>query len=853
MLGGVTGTAAPGPRPHDRLSPMSTSTGSEGLRVGERLDEAGARTGEPALVDPADLTTHGVIVGMTGSGKTGLAVALMEEVLLSGVPVLAIDPKGDLTNLLLTFPELRPDDFAPWVPDGSDPAQVASTWRDGLADWGIGPERIAALRAKVRMGVYTPGSAAATPLDVVGSLGAPAGADGSVPEAEAVEAEVQAITSGLLGLVGVEGDPLASPEHLLVANIVHAAWSAGESLDLATLLQRIQDPPMRRLGVMELDTVIGPDARTKLAVRLNGILAAPGFQDWFGGAPLDPQRLLFADDGRPSLAVIAVSHLSDAERQLVVSRVLASVIRWFRGQPGTDRLRALVYLDEVAGYAPPTAQPATKAPILTILKQARAFGVGMVLATQNPVDLDYKAMSNAGTWMVGRLQTERDKARLLEGMAPAAGGVDVAALDASITALGKRQFLWHRTGSDLPVRFGSRWAMSYLRGPVTGAQLALLPGREEVPVAGSTAAPAPAAAPAPDAAPVLEAAPVLDASTPAPGVDAPAPGVDAPTAGGASSGMSSGMSSEGSAIMPKVADGVPVRYLDPAAPWASAVGSVPTSTVLQAGIALRVSLLFDDAKAAIREVQEWEAVLTPLGDVVDPAAATVVDHDDRDLRPDAPAGATYLPTDARIGTKGFYTDLSKRLKDLLVREQVLTVPVNRKLKLWGRVGESAEEFAARCDEAAQAAADAESDKIRERLTARIERSRAAVETAQRRAASAEQAADAAGSTELTDMAGSLLGGLLGGRSRTRGLATAARTAMAGRERVGKARQRAEDAAAAVADKLDDVRALEEELAAQLVAIDDEWRAVADEIEEAQITLSRTDVTVEMVTLLWIPV
>ncbi|UDY37109.1 ATP-binding protein [Dermatobacter hominis] len=822
---------------------MSNPSGSEGLYVGERSDDSGARTGERALVDADDLTTHGVIVGMTGSGKTGLAISLIEEVLLSGVPVLAIDPKGDLADLLLTFPELRPDDFAPWVPDGDDPSQVATTWREGLADWGVGPERIAALRSRVRMGVYTPGSTAATPLDVVGSLGAPAGSGGTPAEAEAVEAEVQAITSGLLGLVGIEGDPLASPEHLLVANLVHAAWSAGESLDLATLLQRIQDPPMRRLGVMELDTVIGPDARTKLAVRLNGILAAPGFQDWFGGAPLDPQRLLFADDGRPSLAVIALSHLSDAERQLVVSRVLASVIRWFRSQPGTDRLRALVYLDEVAGYAPPTAQPATKAPILTILKQARAFGVGMVLATQNPVDLDYKAMSNAGTWMVGRLQTERDKARLLEGMAPAAGGVDVAALDASITALDKRQFLWHRTGSDVPVRFGSRWAMSYLRGPVTGSQLAQLPGREEVPpatAAAATAAPAPGSA----AAGAVPAA----APAPAPGVDAPVaattpPGVDGP-------GTAAG---DASPVMPEVADGVPVRYLDPAAPWAAAVGAVPTSTALQAGIALRVSLLFDDAKAGVREVQEWEAVLAPLGDVVDPATATVVDHDDRDLRPDAPAAATYLPTPARIGTKSFYTDLSKRLKDLLVREQVLTVPVNRTLKLWGRVGETAEEFAARCDEAAQAAADAEAAKVREKLTARIERSRAAVETARRRADSAAEAADAAGSTELTDVAGSLLGGLLGGRSRTRGLATAARTAMAGRERVGKARQRADDAAAAVADKADDVAALEQELAEQLVAIDDEWRAVADEVQEAQITLSRTDVTVEMVTLVWIPV
>ncbi len=797
--------------PTDDRSPTPPTPTPTGLDIGAALDTAGVRTDERVLLDPDDLTTHGVIVGMTGSGKTGLAIALMEEVLASGVPVLAIDPKGDLTNLLLTFPELRPDDFAPWVPDGSDPAEVATTWREGLADWGIGPERIAALRAGVRMGVYSPGSTSATPLDVVGSLAAPTG--GASADPEGVEAEVQAVTSGLLGLVGIDGDPLASPEHLLVSNLVHAAWSAGESLDLPMLLQRIQTPPMRRLGVMDVDTVIAPDARTALAVRLNAILATPGFQGFFGGAPLDPKRLLFCDDGRPSLAVVTVAHLSDAERQLVISRVLASVIRWFRTQPGTDRLRALVYIDEVAGYAPPTAVPATKAPILTILKQARAFGVGMVLATQNPVDLDYKAMSNAGTWLVGRLQTERDKARLLEGMAPAAGGVDVSALDSTITSLERRQFVLHRTGGHTPLRFGSRWAMSYLRGPVTGAQLALLPGREEIPVAGPS--------------------------------HAPPPGVDGPAA--AAEGGS------GSPVMPKVADGVPVRYLDPAAPWASAVGASPTSTVVQAGVALRVSLLFEDTKASIREVQEWEAVLTPLGEVVDPSGAVSVDHEDRDLRPDAPPGARYLPTEARIDTKGFYADLSKRLKDMLIREKTLTVPVNRTLKLWGRVGETADEFAVRCDEAAQAAADAEADKIRARLGSRIDRLRGAVDTAQRRADTAAQAADSAGRTELTDAAGSLLGGLLGGRSRTRGLASAARTAMAGQERVGRARQRATDAAAAVADKADDLAALEQELADQLIAIDDEWRAVADEIEDAAITLSRTDVTVEMVSLVWIPV
>ncbi|MFZ4519341.1 MAG: ATP-binding protein [Microthrixaceae bacterium] len=800
----------------------------DGLFIGERLDADGQRSGEAVRLDPNDLTTHGVIVGMTGSGKTGLAIALMEEVLGSGVPILAIDPKGDLTNLLLTFPDLRPEDFAPWVPAGVDPAVAAAEWTEGLAGWGIGPERIAELRRGVRMGVYTPGSTSATPLNLVGTLSAPTDGD-----EESVNAEVQAVTSGLLGMVGIAGDPLASPEHLLMSNVIHQAWTNGESLDLATLLARIQDPPMRRLGVMEVDTVIPQKARTALAVKLNGMLAAPGFAAWTEGAPLDVQQLLLSPDGRPALSVIAVSHLSDAERQMAVSRILSAVVRWFRGQPGSDRLRALVYLDEVAGYVPPTAEPATKAPILTILKQARAFGVGMVLATQNPVDLDYKAMSNAGTWLVGRLQTERDKARLLEGMSSAAGAVDLKELDVAISGLAKRQFFLHQAKGGTPAKFGSRWAMSYLRGPVTGAQLADLPGREEI-----AAAAGPATAPV-DARVGEGAAPGVDLP---PGVDAP-PGVDVISPDG----------SDGSVHPPKVADGVPVRFIDPAAPWGSEVGLVPGSCRLQVGLALRVALMFDDRRADVRQEQEWEAIITPLGDFVDVAAAVAVDHDDRDLLTEPPTDARYLPTPARIDTKTFYTQLSSQLKDHLSRSLSLEIPVNAELKLYGRPGETAEAFAVRCDDAAQAAADAEAEKIRARLAARIDRLRTAVSLAEQKAAGARAAAADTKSTALVDGVGSLVSGFLGGRSTTRGLVTAAKRAKTGNDRVNRANQRAEEAAGAVEAKAEDLAALEEELAAQLTVIDDKWRAAAEAVATTQITLSKTDVSVRMMSLVWIPV
>ncbi len=801
-------------------------TEPSGLRIGERLGEDGARNGEAVALDPSDLCTHGVIVGMTGSGKTGLAVALIEETLAAGVPVLAIDPKGDLTNLLLTFPGLAPEDFAPWVPEGTDPAATATQWREGLAEWDLGPDQIAALRAAVPMGVYTPGSTAATPLNIVGTLTAPGGPEGADPES--LTAEIQAVTSGLLGLVGITGDPLASPEHLLVTNLIHAAWAASEPLDLPTLVARVQTPPMRTLGVMELDTVIPPKQRTALAVSLNGLLATPGFQTWSTGAPLDVAQLLRAPDGRPRLSVVCLSHLSDPERQLAVSRILGALIRWFRSQPGTDQLRALVYLDEVAGYVPPTAEPATKQPILTILKQARAFGVGMVLATQNPVDLDYKSMSNAGTWLVGRLQTERDKARLLEGMSSAAGTVDVAELDRSITELAKRQFFLHQAKGGGPRRFTSRWAMSYLRGPVTGPQLAALPGRDEVPAAA--------------AAPVgAEEPPGVD---PPPGVDV-APGVDAASG--------SAVDGETTVTPPTAADGVPVRWIDPGAPWLTEVGGNPTSTVHQAGIAVRVQLNFADTRSDTHHAVEWEAVLTPLSDLTDAATVVTVDHDERDLRTEAPPGARYLPCSARIDTTTFFTRLSSQLKDALVRDQVLRVQHNARLKLWGRPGESDQEFAGRCDAAAQTAADAEAEKIRARLAQRIDRLRSAVDTAEQRSEAARQAASDAKGTELTGLGGTLIGGLLGGGSRTRGLASAARKAMSGRERINKAQQRSEAAAAAVDAKVDDLQAAEAELAEALVAIDDEWRDVAAQVETAEIRLKKTNVSVQMFSLVWIPV
>ncbi|MGH7803671.1 MAG: ATP-binding protein, partial [Candidatus Binatia bacterium] len=468
--------------------------------------EAKAARPEPLLYDSKDLTTHAVCVGMTGSGKTGLCLALLEEAALDGIPAIAIDPKGDLGNLLLTFPELRPADFRPWI-DESDAAKkgrsldeeaaaVAETWRKGLADWGQDAARIARLRAAADFAVYTPGSSAGLPLSVLRSLDAPPAE--VVADPDALRERVGAVVAGLLALLGIEGEPLRSREHVLLATIVDRAWREGQGIDLAGLVRFIQTPPFDRVGVLDLESFFPAKDRAALAGAVNAILASPGFAGWMEGEPLDVARLFRTPDGKPRVSILSIAHLSDAERMFFVTLLLGEVISWMRAQPGTPSLRAILYMDEIFGFFPPTANPPSKTPMLTLLKQARAYGLGVVLATQNPVDLDYKGLANTGTWFLGRLQTERDKARVLDGLegASVASGrsFDRARIEAILSGLGQRVFLMNDVHDDEPVAFQSRWAMSYLRGPLTRAQIASLTAerKKASPAAAPTAtAPAP--------------------------------------------------------------------------------------------------------------------------------------------------------------------------------------------------------------------------------------------------------------------------------------------------------------------------------------------------------------------------
>ena len=766
-------------------------------QTGKRLES------QTTHYEAEDLTTHGVIVGMTGSGKTGLGIIYLEEALRSGIPTLILDPKGDMTNLLLTFPDLAPNDFEPWIDPATAQdtsvaevaADTAELWSNGLAGWDLDGADIADLRERAGFTIYTPGSKAGVPLNIVGSLVAP---DGSFDDsAEALRDEIQGFTAGLLGLVGIEADPISSRENILIANLIEHAWRNGQSLDMDTLLGWIQRPPIRKLGVFDIEAFFPADDRLELAMKLNGLLASPGFGTWMEGAALDIPSLLWDADGRPQAAIMYLAHLSDEERQFVVTLILSKLITWMRSQPGSGDLRVLAYMDEVFGFVPPTAKPPAKQPILTLLKQARAFGVGMLLSTQNPVDLDYKAMSNAGTWCIGRLQTERDKERILEALTSVTGDVDIKLLDEQISGLAKRTFLLHNTRDREPQMFTTRWAMSYLRGPLTPTQIGSLTERQS-PASAST-----------------------DWPTSAP--PEPTPGIDDGTV----------------AIMPPVAEGIAAYHLDPAAEWAPTVAASAAPTRYEPAAAVRVTARYDETRAGVDHVTEWEAIVVPLS-AGDPTPIEV-DHDPRDFLETAVAAVPYALPEARIDTKTFWSSLSASIKEQVYREGKVTVFKNAPLKMYSRVGESREDFVARCDRTADEAADAATADLKGKYEKKLRRVQLAID---KYGARAEAAAGDARSGDIDLVAGTVFD-MLAGRSRSRSISSATRARRAAQRRVDAASER-------VDAKVAEYEVLQEEFQDEVGDLVAEWDDKAQDVEEMEIGLEKNDITVAETVLVWIP-
>jgi len=773
------------------------------------------------LYDSKDLVTHAVCVGMTGSGKTGLCIGLLEEAAIDSIPALIIDPKGDLANLMLTFPQLRAEDFAPWV-NGDDARkkglspgdyakQQAELWKTGLAGWRQNEDRITRLQEAAEIAIYTPGSNAGIPVSILKSFEMP---DKTVREdAELLRERIGITATSLLGLIGVDADPMKSREHILLSTILNAAWSKGANVDLAALIQQIQEPPVSKVGMLDLDLFYPSKDRFALAMKLNNLLAAPGFSVWLEGAPLDIQSLLYTPKGKPRLAILSIAHLNDAERMFFVSLLLNQVLGWMRSQSGTTSLRAILYMDEIFGYFPPVANPPSKQPLLTLLKQARAFGVGVVLATQNPVDLDYKGLANTGTWFIGRLQTERDKARVIAGLEGAAAGAgkkfDKGRMEQILAGLGNRVFLMNNVHDDAPVIFETRWTLSYLRGPLTRMQIKTLMepvkrlgygGRELEGHQQSESA----RTPSPSIPQSLGSRPILPPDVPQ--------------------------------------YFVPVR------------GKLSGPVVYQPMLLGAAQVHVSDAKAGV-DVTQNVVVATPFTDnavSVDWDAATDVDVAVADLEktPAEPAQFGVLPPAA--GKAKNFEAWSKDFLGWLYRTQTIELLKSPGLKKLSRPSESERDFRARLQQAGREERDRIAQKLRDKFAPKIaglqERKRRALQVVERES---EQAMHSQIQTAIS-IGATLLEAFTGRKAIKTSTIGKATTAVRGAGRAMKDRKdvdRAEDNVAAIDQQIAE---LETQFKAETDTLASAVDPLTEKLETVSLKPSKSTISVRLVALAWVP-
>jgi hypothetical protein len=807
------------------------------LATGQVLDR-------PVLYDARDLTTHAVCLGMTGSGKTGLGAVLLEEATLDGVPSLVIDPKGDMTNLLLTFPDLLPDDFRPWInPDDARrqnleldayTAQTAERWRQGLADWGQDPGRIRRLKESADFVIYTPGSGAGRRVSILQTFKAPHLSWET--DAELIRDRITSIVTALLALVGIQADPVRSREHILLSTILDQAWRAGEDLDLAQIIVRVQKPPFSQLGVFPVETFFPERDRMELAMLLNGLMAAPSFADWTTGQPLDIDSLLYGPAGKPQVSIFYIAHLQEAERQFFVTLLLEQVVAWLYAQSGTTSLRALLYMDELFGYMPPhPANPPTKKPLLTLLKQARAFGLGLVLTTQNPVDLDYKALSNAGTWFIGTMQTERDKLRVLDGLEGAEavggrGGASRADFDRLISALRTRVFLLHNVHAGKPAVFQTRWAMSYLRGPLTRSQIRELMGT-----------PAPTGA----------AAQVLPEPS-QPAIESQAPPLPLPTSPELPYGK----------VPPQLPSAVNQVFLPVQASLEEALyrlaGEQGWSS--RSVVGLEGQLVYDPALiglAVVRFVhatsrQTLEQALTYLLPIAE--ASGFVDWSQGQVQLDASTlvpkpgpGALFGRLPAGLGNASRFAALEKEFGEYLFYNRSVTIWYNPHLKLYSELGETAKAFQRRCREAAGQARDDEAEEIKERYKARFEQLLAKMQREKRELEEDQVEYGARKREEFFSGAETVLD-FFTGRKMRRGVSTASRK----RRLTEQAKADIEESEKTIDDLEDRIDEVGADLKRELDDLTARWAALIDRVQQEEVRPRRTDVRVNLFGLAWLP-
>lgn len=812
------------PKKKEPAKAATASTADEFEKLGVfylgRPYDLAAKQAKPGwlLYDSKDLVTHAVCVGMTGSGKTGLCLALLEEAAIDGIPAIIIDPKGDLGNLMLTFPSLKGEDFQPWINEddarkkGLSPADYAKgqaeLWTKGLAGWQQDGARIQRLRDAADVAIYTPGSNAGVPVSILKSFAAPA--EDVRDDAELFRERISTTVTSLLGLLGIEADPIQSREHILLSTILDHLWRKGEDLDLAALIHAIQSPPVQKVGVMAVDSFFPSKDRFALAMKLNNLLAAPGFQSWLEGEALDIQSLMYTPAGKPRLAIFSIAHLNDAERMFFVTLLLSQMVGWMRAQSGTTSLRALLYMDEIFGYFPPVANPPSKLPLMTLLKQARAFGLGVVLATQNPVDLDYKGLANTGTWFIGRLQTERDKARVLEGLEGASSSVgkrfDRGRMEQTLAGLGNRIFLMNNVHEDEPVVFETRWCLSYLRGPLTRTQIKTLmdPVRQQT------------------------------------------------STGTRHTSGKTRLTHDGSRMTssrPIVPPDVPQHFvpLRGAKPQGAELVYVPM--VLGASQVRCV-----DAKSGIDQTQDV-TVLAPITDGPVPVEwdqAVAADVAVADLARAPESEAQFLPLPAAAGKVKSYTDWGKDFSGWLFRTQKLDVLRSPATNRVSKPGESERDFRVRLQQEGREHRDQAAESLRKTYAPKI----AALQDRLRRAEQMKERQQAeARSSQIQaaiSVGASILGAFLGRKTVSSANIGRATAAIRSAGRVMKESQdvgHAEENVAALQQQLAD---LDAQFNAEAVALSAATDPLNEKLDTLSIKPAKANIAVKLVALAWAP-
>ena len=794
-------------------------------------------TGETVQYDPADLTTHGFVVGMTGSGKTGLCIDILEEAALQGIPAIAIDPKGDLTNLVLHFPNLAPTDFRPWI----DPeiarregqtidqaAQEASqTWRKGLEEWGIKDERMKKLASAVEYTIYTPGSDSGNPVNILSSLAAPA-LDWNANR-EILREKITSTVTALLGLVGyTDVDPIRSREHILLANLLENSWSKGKEIELQELILQAENPPIEKLGAFDVETFFPTKDRRELAVTLNNFLAAPSFEAWRTGESLDVQNLLFSKDGHPRHSIFYLAHLSDQEKMFFVTLLLSSIEAWMRTQSGVTSLRAILYMDEIFGYLPPVAAPPSKAPLLRMLKQARAFGLGILLATQNPVDVDYKGLSNMGSWFIGKLQTDQDKQRLLDGLVGAAGGISRSALDKLISSLGKRVFILHNVHEKKPVMFYTRWTMNFLAGPLT---------REQIPELIRLS----------HANQKVERASVLK-------VD----GIATPAGSAGTAGLNLGKSLNATSTKPSVPSGIREYFLVqnlslPEAFSASQKPMIPGAAiqgiVYKPGLTALAQVRLLDRKLGV-DMEIKRAILDP-----NPDKRGVIRWEQFGFGSESIENAEVNPVDPAtfsqlvqpLNDNRTMAAIQKDFTDWVYRNTAVTAKANQALKVYAGPDVSQGEFMKSCADAASIGSEAEIAKVNAQLDRQISTLESKLNREERELKEDESDLQHRKLEELGTHAENVFS-LFGGRRSSRRISSS----LSKRRLTENAKADVEESVGTISEykrQLDELKLKRDDAARE---IKERWGNRVNEITETKINPKKTDIYISIFGVAWMP-